>query len=283
MRDYPRVPDSEEDKARARLLAYFVDHPEEVFYSRQLEIMFEDEFFHWITNRALRRLVAESLVLSEARKLDIGSNIILVWHKSFRFYKRAAKQVYDLVNAYTTAAGDGTLGMQGEHLVLAAFARRQFVLRGEETNEFSGKKWTQTNQDLDFIFERDGIAYGIEVKNTLGYLDSDEFVAKIQMAQFLGIRPVFAVRALPKSWIDALWRCGGYAMVMRYQFYPWTHAHLATEIRTKLRLPIDTPKKIADGTMDRFEKWIQSDGFTKAETDPLKTQRLLAKINPPRE
>ncbi len=58
-----------------------------------------------------------------------------MWNKSFRFYKRAAKEVFDLVNEYTNAAGDGTLGMQGEHLVLAAFARRQFVLKNEEANQ----------------------------------------------------------------------------------------------------------------------------------------------------
>lgn len=30
-------------------------------------------------------------------------------------------------------------------------------------------------------------------------------------------------------------------MIMGYQFYPWTHADLAGEIRTKLLLPVDTP------------------------------------------
>jgi hypothetical protein len=165
-------------------------------------------------------------------------------------------------------------------LVLAAFARRQFVLRGEETNEFNGTKWVETNHDLDFIFERDGNAYGVEVKNTLGYLDFDEFATKIRMAQFLGVRPMFAARALPRTWIDALVHCGGFAMVMRYQFYPWTHQDLASEMRLKLGLPIDTPKRIQDGTMDRLENWINSPLFATPTKDPLKVQRLLDRINP---
>lgn len=189
VRPFRAVPDSEEDKARARLLAHFVDHPEEVFYSRQLEILFEDEFFHWITNRALRRLVDERIVISEPRQLDIGSTINLVWHRSFRFYRRAAKAVFQLVNEYTNAAGEGPLGMQGEHLVLAAFARRRFVLGAEETNEWSGKKWPETNHDLDFIFERDGQSC-VEVKNTLGYPDSEKYVLKIRMARFLDTKPI---------------------------------------------------------------------------------------------
>jgi hypothetical protein len=118
-----KVEDSEEAKARARLLAHFVDHPTEIFYSRQLEVLFEDEYFHWVTNRALRGLIAENAVTMEARKLDIGSEMKLVWNTKYRFNRRAVSEVHALVNAYTSAATDGTLGMQGEHLVLAAFAR----------------------------------------------------------------------------------------------------------------------------------------------------------------
>jgi len=53
-----KIVDTEEAKARARLLAHFVDQPQEVFYSRQLEVLFEREYFHWVTNRALRKLIA---------------------------------------------------------------------------------------------------------------------------------------------------------------------------------------------------------------------------------
>ena len=106
--------------------------------------------------------------------------------------------------------------MQGEHLVLAAFARQRFLLLGEEANSYGDKVWTQTGHDLDFIFERDGIGYGIEVKNTLGYLDIGEFLAKIKLARHIGVKPVFAVRALPRTWANALIQAGGYAMIMRY-------------------------------------------------------------------
>lgn len=109
MRKVRTVPDTEEAKARSRLLAHFVDHPTPVFYSRQLDMLFEDEFFHWVTNRALRGLIKEGHVLSEARRLDIGSEIKLVWIKSFRFYKRAATEVIELVNQYTSSATERRL------------------------------------------------------------------------------------------------------------------------------------------------------------------------------
>jgi hypothetical protein len=276
MRQFPKVEDSEEAKARARLIGHFEDNPESVYYSRQLEVMFEREYFHWVTNRAIRRLVEEGRIISEPRKLGLGSEIKLLWHRKFRFYKRAASSVFDLVDRYSTSATDGTLGLQGEHLTMAAFARRQFLLMGEETNEYGGRTWEQSGHDLDFIFEKNGVAYGIEVKNTLGYLPVKEFVAKIRLAIHLGIRPVFVVRALPKTWTEALIESGGYAMIMQYQFYPWTHSELATEIRTKLGLPVDTPRRIEDGTMQRFENWVQHP-LGPAILSP-KVERFLAKI-----
>ncbi|MBJ9756644.1 hypothetical protein [Burkholderia cepacia] len=277
MRKVRAIPDTEEAKARARLLAHFVDHPEQVFYSRQLEVLFEREYFHWVTNRAVRGLIAEGFLGMEARRLSIGSEIKLVWNKKFRFYKRAANDVFELVDRYTSSATDGTLGMQGEHLVLAAFARRQFLLLSEESRSYKGVEWTETGHDLDFIFEKGGMGYGVEVKNTLGYLDVSEFVTKIRMARHIGVRPVFAVRALPKTWAEVLIRAGGYAMIMGFQFYPWTHKDLADSIREKLLLPVDTPKRIEVGTMLRFERWIESPPAI-SNTNSVKVDAMLKKI-----
>ena len=277
MRTVRTIRDTEEEKARSRLLTHFIDNPESVFYSRQLEVLFEREFFHWVTNRALRRLVEERHVLMESRRLSLGSEIKLVWYKSNRFYKRAANAVFELVDQYSSAATDGTLGMQGEHLVLAAFARQRFLLIGEEVQAYNEVAWGQTGHDLDFIFERDGVGYGIEVKNTLGYLDVDEFITKIRLARHIGVKPVFAVRALPKTWAEALIQAGGYAMIMGFQFYPWTHKSLADSIRNNLHLPIDTPKKIELGTMQRFESWIKNPPRIVVK-DSAKVDRLLQKI-----
>lgn len=271
--------DTAEEKARARLLAHFEDNPGTVFYSRQVEILFEREYFHWVTNRAVRGLIDEGRIHTERRQLSTGSELKLLWHRNFRFYKREAEKVFKLVDEYNSSAGDGTLGLQGEILVLAAFARQGFLLSGEEAKTYRGKAWMETGHDLDFIFERDGIGYGIEVKNTLGYMEISEFRTKIKLAQHLGIKPVFVVRALPRTWVEALVRVGGYAMIMGFQFYPWTHKDLADRIRDTLGLPVDTPKRIAQGTMQRFENWIASPRGASAVVDPAevaKVDRVLA-------
>lgn len=278
MRVVRAVEDTEEARARARLLAHFEDHHEAVFYSRQLEVLFEREYFHWVTNRAIRRLVEEGRIISETRRLSIGSEVKLLWHRKFRFYKRTANEVFEMVDRYTSAATDGTLGLQGEHLIMAAFARGKYLLHGEAMNSHHGLQWQETGHDLDFIWEKNGACYGIEVKNTLGYLDVKEFVAKVKMCLYLGIKPVFAVRALPKTWAEAVIQAGGYAMIMRYQFYPWTHADLAGEIRTKLGLPVDTPRRIEEGTMQRFENWATNP--TPRPVDNQKVERFLERLVP---
>jgi hypothetical protein len=197
-------------------------------------------------------------------------------NRKYRFYKRAATDVFDIVNRYSSAATDGTLGLQGEHLVLAAFARAQYMLTGESVRSHRGQTWDITEHNLDFIFEKDGAAYGIEVKNTLGHLDIEEFVTKVRLSLHLGLKPVFAVRYIPKTWVDALIQAGGYAMIMGFQFYPWTHADLAKEIRHKLVLPVDTPRRIEAGTMQKFENWV-ANPVTRTPS-PAKVESLLERF-----
>ena len=129
------------------------------------------------------------------------------------------------------------IGLQGEYLVLEGFARQQFVLVGRETRSYRDRVWTATEHDLDFIFERDGIAYGVEVKNTLGYMDHDELQTKIRLCLYLGIRPLFAVRMLPKTWANEVIRSGGFALILKCQLYPFAHRQLAQRVRQEFGLP----------------------------------------------
>ena len=60
-----RPPDPRQISAREVLIQFFEEHREQVFFSRQLEVRYERDYFHWITNRALRDLEAMGLVRSE--------------------------------------------------------------------------------------------------------------------------------------------------------------------------------------------------------------------------
>jgi hypothetical protein len=231
---------------------------QEVFFSRQLEVQHEDRWFHWVTNRALRTLIKQGLLRSEVRTLADRGRVTLMWHHSYRYYRRDAARVVELINEYADPNIGAALGLQAELLVLEGFAKHQFVMRGREARSFGAKLWTRTGHDLDFIFERDGIGYGVEVKNTLGYMPHDELLTKIDMCTALGLRPVFAARMLPRSWVSEVVAARGFALILKYQLYPWAHRELARRVSREFGLPVDAPRSLADGTMERFVRWHTS-------------------------
>ncbi len=86
-------------------------------------------------------------------------------------------------------------------------------------------------------------------------MDWKEFLLKTRLCEGLGVRPVFVCRMLPKSWIYDLSKAGGFALILKYQLYPWTHRDLAARVREGLDLPVDAPRYLAECTMGRFLKW----------------------------
>jgi hypothetical protein len=140
-------------------------------------------------------------------------------------------------------------------MVLEGFARTQFVMVGRDVSEYRDKKWSDSRHNLDFIFERDDRVYGVEVKNTLGYMDKNEFSLKINLCRRLGVTPVFVCRMLPRSWIFELNELGGFSLILKYQLYPWTHKELAKRVKEQLGLAVDAPRFLYEGTMNRFLKW----------------------------
>lgn len=247
--------DSRQERARRALIEFFESNRERVFYSRQLEVLFERSWFHWITNRAIHQLIEEGTVLSEPHTLSSGVPIFVLRHKSYRYPRRDTTRLVGLVNEYSQQDVAEEVGWQGEFLVLEGFARNQFVMIGRNASAYQGNVWTATNHDLDFVFERDGVAYGVEVKNQLGYMDHNELQLKARLCLKLGLRPVFAARMLPKEWINEVNVHGGFALIMRYQMFPKARRELVDRMRDELQLPVDTPTALYDGTMQRFLNW----------------------------
>ncbi len=250
-----RPPDPQEEDALAALRELFDQQRERVFYSRQLEVQHERRWFHWVTHRALQRLGDEGLIKVDIRRLKTAGEVHLMWHRSYRYPRRQADRVVQLIEEYSRPQVARAIGRQGEMLVLEGFMRRQFVLRERDARSYGGRSWAETHHDLDFVIERDAIAYGVEVKNMLGYMEYEELVTKTRMCLFLGLRPIFAARMLPKTWANEVIRAGGYAMILGYQLYPWLAEELAERVRKELELPVDSPRALYDGTMDRFERW----------------------------
>ncbi|MGH9894210.1 MAG: hypothetical protein ACREA0_19945 [bacterium] len=86
-----RPADPRQEEAAAHLAKFFKEHREQVCFSRQLEVQNENEWFQWVTNRALRELRARGIVSTETRQLRTGGSITLAWHRGYRYYRRRAK------------------------------------------------------------------------------------------------------------------------------------------------------------------------------------------------
>jgi hypothetical protein len=67
--------------------------------------------------------------------------------------------------------------------------------------------------------------------------------------------PVFIVRSAPKSYVHRVAEAGGFTLVFEAQVYPFGHDGLVAAIRNELGLPVDCPRAIPTGIIDRFEKW----------------------------
>lgn len=254
-----RERDTYVDWAKEELVAFFKLRPESVFYQRQLVVMFEDKFFHWITARALSELVAEGQISSGTEALTGGQtpagSITIYRANGYRYWKRDAGEIVKLVSRFSDQMFTAGLGLQGEAMFDAALPTVGFMPKGRNVTSYNGKQWIETKHDLDRVFERDGIAYGTEIKNTLGYIEKVELITKMRMCKELGLRPLFIMRASPKSYINLIREAGGFALIFKFQLYPYGQKVFAGEVRRRLELPTDCPERIADGTLQRFLKW----------------------------
>ena len=59
--------DPTQEKAKEQKKQLFDKKPKSVFYSRQLPIRYERDYFHWVTNRAWSSLVEDGELVSEER------------------------------------------------------------------------------------------------------------------------------------------------------------------------------------------------------------------------
>lgn len=242
-------------QALPKLFQYLEENPEEVFYEGQLGVIFEKEFFHWVTARALKQLREAGQVGSDLQSLVGNTNIRFYFNRRYRYWRRKAAEVKKLVAAFSEQQFTEALGRQGESMVDAGLPRVGFLPVGQNVRVWKDREWTKTGHDLDRVFTRDGLFYGVEVKNRLSYIQQVEFEAKLGMCKHLGLIPLFVVRTMPKTYTLQAIAAGGFVLILGFQLYPYAHRELAQTVRRRLRLPVDCPPCLHDGTLQRLLNW----------------------------
>lgn len=243
------------DEARTAVKESFNENNDRVFYMKQLEVLFEKQFFHWITGKAINELIAEGTLRAEEVPLLKETKVKFVFNRSHRYYKREIRKCVEVVRQYSTPEIAIACGRQAEVLFFNALVAEGFLAKGQNVNEYQSKKWEKTEHDLDFILERDGRSYGCEVKNTWSYIDEEELRIKLEMCDYLGLKPLFIMRGSPKSYNYEIVKKGGYAMIYEAQIYPFGQTALVKRIRNVLGLTVDCPRAIPEGIIKRFIGW----------------------------
>jgi hypothetical protein len=243
------------EAAMAELESFFSTNPESVFYQRQLQVLSEKKYFHWITVRALVKMVQEGKLAAEEMPLSGIGTITFYQLNSYRYWKRDAEEIIKLVVRFSEPSFTHALGAHGETLFDAALPTAGFMPIGRKVRRYRGREWLNTGHDLDRVFERDGLAYGAEVKNTLSYIEKEELETKVKMCNHIGLIPLFIVRMAPKSYVKLVSEAGGFTLIFKYQLYPYGQKSFADEVRARLGIPVDSPTRIEDGTVKRLLDW----------------------------
>lgn len=249
-----RPRDRKIDEAKTALMAAYFASGTNVYYARQMEIWQEKTFFHWITSRALHELAGERKI--GFREAEAGTGRAHFYYPiRHRYPRRQITQTLKLIAEFSDPTFTRALGHHGEMLVESGLARTGFRILQNRVKKVDGHAWTKTNHDLDFLIGRDGVRYGVEVKNQLGYIDQTEFQIKLEMCEHFGIRPIFVARMMPKNYIYDVVQAGGFSLLTENQNYPLLAGDLARRVRETLGLPVGVIQRFPDTALVRFERW----------------------------
>ena len=247
-------PDPYADQCAESLIAFFRQHRDEVFYMKQLEVLWEKRYYHWITARALSFLEGGEL-RTVTKKVREGIQPKFFFHRRNRYYRRAVDKAARIIEQYSEPVISRAIGSHAENLFLLALLERGAEHRSRNSSEYGTKKWAASDHDMDFISEIDSLPYGFEVKNTWDYIEREEMRIKVDLCKYLGITPVFIVRASPKTYIEQVRQAGGFTLVFEAQIYELGMQELAKEVRDGLHMPVVASATIPDGIIQRFLKW----------------------------
>lgn len=242
------------DPAKADVMVVIEGNASLVFYGRQIEVILEKKYFHWITHKALRELTRDGKITTEIRVTNSGNRLRLYWSAKNRYPRRAAAAVVRQVEEHSNTEVTRAIGNHAENLFGLAAGREGFRLYGPALRTYRGRTWDRTEHDLDWIFERDEIGWGVEIKNTWAYIDRQEMYVKIEMCKYLGVKPLFIMRWAPKSYVEVIRQNGGFGLLYETQLFPAGHTESVEKLRG-LFLPVSSMNAVPEDVFVRFLKY----------------------------
>jgi hypothetical protein len=241
-------------QAQQDIKALYESDKDKVYYLRQLQLKFEKKYFHWVTNNALEGLIKIGYLNDFRFEQTGGTSTRYFIHHTNRYPKRDIKKIEDVIREYSQDHITRGCGYRAEELFCNSFALRGFMPIAKKVKKYKEKVW-RTEHDLDYVFRKDNIEYGCEIKNTLGYIDKEELDIKLEMCRFFDIKPLFIMRYAPKTYNKKIYENGGFALIFETQIYELGQVELVNKIKGVIGLPVICSKGIPEGIIDRFDNW----------------------------
>ena len=201
-----------------------------VFYKKQIQVIFEDQYPHDVTGKAVNELIEDKFLKAEPRAFGKNMHAIFVCRHNVRYTAMAIKMKTKILERFSDDEVNDGVGKYAEILFGHMFKKNQFKIIGRNINTLRGKAWSKSDKNLDFIIEKDRISYGVEIKNTFDYMPQDESEEKFEMCEFLGLLPLFPLRCPSELQYAQMKDVGGLALKFKTRIFPPGFQALVTNI-----------------------------------------------------
>ena len=251
--------DKEEEDHYDYLLEWFEKNPG-VYYYRQLEVLHEDRKFHWITRRVLDRLVEDGVLRRLVRTRTRGLVVSFVYTTQLTktYVNQRISQLIKIINEYSESNLQHDVGDWAEFLVKNMFEKYGWRVVARHANEFRGVQWPKSKENIDFIFKKNDIVIGVEVKDTLGYIKSTELRSKTEMCVYLGVLPCFVLRKAPRMYQNLVNYYEGFISYFLTKFYPYHYSDFVHRIYEQTMLPVNAWWEIPEKVQGIIKRWFDT-------------------------
>jgi len=237
-----------------------------VVTERELKVRLEREYFPWVVGRVLGLLLREGKVVKRGypgrRRLGRGAPQFFYMlagtaYSAVMKLIQKKREVTAYLNAQLTA--ESVAGFHAENLFEQGFEDAGFVIAGRDVSEYKGRRVRAVEgkepANVDFVVERNGIAYGVDVKNWLYYeVETRDVVKKkVAIALELGTVPWVVARYIDKETIYLeVYKKGGLVYPYVRLLLPSALDSLASEAQSLLGYPV----MAVDVLPDFMVRWV---------------------------
>lgn len=165
-------------------------------------------------------------------------------------------------------------GFYAQNLWLKAFRDLNFDILGTDVSELEGKK-ASVGGDIDFVAEKDGVRFGVEVKNGLSY--PTDFKEKFQIAAELDTIPLFVARRLPSRTFYWIVERGGLVKIYETAIHSPDFRVKINECIEILGYPLIILSEISEETKAKLYQ-IARIGFSQEKDRKNKIRKYLSSL-----